>query len=178
MDRKFPNGKVLRLVVGDITKVSADAIVNAANSALAGGGGVDGAIHRAGGPSIMLELDRIRAVSGGCPTGSAVVTGAGRLPARFIFHAVGPVYRDGKHGEPDLLASCYRKCLELAEENEVKTLSFPSISTGAYGYPVRDAARIATAVIAKHLENEKSDVSEVTLVLFSKSDYEVYAGAT
>lgn len=164
--------------MGDITRVPADAIVNAANSALAGGGGVDGAIHRAGGPSIMQELDRIRAASGGCPTGSAVVTGAGRLPARFVFHAVGPVYRDGKHGEPDLLASCYRKCLELAEENEVKTLSFPSISTGAYGYPVRDAARIATAVIAKHLENEKSDVSEVTLVLFSKSDYEVYAGAT
>ena len=164
--------------MGDITRVPADAIVNAANSALAGGGGVDGAIHRAGGPSIMQELDRIRAASGGCPTGSAVVTGAGRLPARFVFHAVGPVYRDGKHGEPDLLASCYRKCLELAEENEVKTLSFPSISTGAYGYPVRDAARIATAVIAKHLENEKSDVSEVILVLFSKSDYEVYAGAT
>ncbi len=164
--------------MGDITRVPADAIVNAANSALAGGGGVDGAIHRAGGPSIMQELDRIRAASGGCPTGSAVVTGAGRLPARFVFHAVGPVYRDGKHGEPDLLASCYRKCLELAEENEVKTVSFPSISTGAYGYPVRDAARIATAVIAKHLENEKSDVSEVTLVLFSKSDYEVYAGAT
>jgi O-acetyl-ADP-ribose deacetylase (regulator of RNase III) len=178
MDRKFSNGKVLRLVMGDITRVPADAIVNAANSALAGGGGVDGAIHRAGGPSIMQELDRIRAASGGCPTGSAVVTGAGRLPARFVFHAVGPVYRDGKHGEPDLLASCYRKCLELAEENEVKTVSFPSISTGAYGYPVRDAARIATAVIAKHLENEKSDVSEVTLVLFSKSDYEVYAGAT
>ena len=178
MDRKFSNGKVLRLVMGDITKVPADAIVNAANSALAGGGGVEGAIHRAGGPSIMQELDRIRAASGGCPTGSAVVTGAGRLPARFVFHAVGPVYRDGKHGEPDLLASCYRKCLELAEENEVKTLSFPSISTGAYGYPVRDAARIATAVIAKHLENEKSEVSEVILVLFSRSDYEVYAGAT
>jgi O-acetyl-ADP-ribose deacetylase (regulator of RNase III) len=94
-----------------------------------------------------------------------------------VFHAVGPVYRDGKHGEPDLLASCYRKCLELAEENEVKTISFPSISTGAYGYPIRDAARIATAVIAKHLENDTSEVSEVILVLFSKSDYEVYAGA-
>jgi O-acetyl-ADP-ribose deacetylase (regulator of RNase III) len=177
MDRKFSNGKVLRLAVGDITKVSADAIVNAANSALAGGGGVDGAIHRAGGPSIMQELDRIRAQSGGCPTGSAVVTGAGRLPARFVFHAVGPVFRDGKHGEPDLLASCYRKCLELAEENDVKTISFPSISTGAYGYPIRDAARIATTVIAKHLENKESRVSEVILVLFSKSDYEVYAGA-
>src|SRR4026209_132206 len=177
MDRKFLNGTVLRLVMGDITKVPADAIVNAANSALAGGGGVDGAIHRAGGPSIMQELDRIRAQSGGCPTGSAVVTGAGRLPARFVFHAVGTVYRDGKHGEPDLLASCYRKCLELAEENEVKTISFPSISTGAYGYPIRDAARIATAVIAKHLESDTSEVSEVILVLFSKSDYEVYAGA-
>src|SRR5438128_4534628 len=104
---KFPPDKVLRLLVGDITKVEADAIVNAANSALAGGGGVDGAIHRAGGPSIMRELDAIRKEIGRCPTGSAVVTGAGNLPAKFVFHAVGPVYRDGKHGEPELLASCY-----------------------------------------------------------------------
>src|SRR5881409_721488 len=111
MEWKTPEGRTLRLVTGDITKFAADAIVNAANSALAGGGGVDGAIHRAGGPSIMRELDQIRAGIGRCPTGSAVVTSAGKLPARFVFHAVGPVYRDGRHGEPDLLASCYRKCL-------------------------------------------------------------------
>jgi O-acetyl-ADP-ribose deacetylase (regulator of RNase III) len=117
MERKFSQGKRLQLVVGDITRVAADAIVNAANSALAGGGGVDGAIHRAGGVSIMRELDRIRAATGGCPTGSAVVTGAGLLPARFVFHAVGPVYRDGKRGEPDSLASCYRTCLALAEQH-------------------------------------------------------------
>jgi len=124
MQRKFSQGKLLQLVVGDITRMAADAIVNAANSALAGGGGVDGAIHRAGGASIMRELDRIRAATGGCPTGSAVVTGAGLLPARFVFHAVGPVYRDGMHGEADSLASCYRTCLALAEQHGAATLSF------------------------------------------------------
>ncbi len=134
MERKFTNGRLLKLVVGDITRVTADAIVNAANSALAGGGGVDGAIHRAGGESIMQDLDRIRGTRGGCATGSAVVTGAGRLPARFVFHAVGPVYRGGKHGEAELLASCYRTCLALAEEHAVQTIAFPSISTGVYGY--------------------------------------------
>src|SRR5438093_7607288 len=103
MEREFPNSKILKLVVGDITRVAADAIVNAANAALAGGGGVDGAIHRAGGPSIMRELDAIRKEIGRCPTGSAVATGAGNLPARFVFHAVGPVYRDGTHNEPELL---------------------------------------------------------------------------
>src|SRR6476659_2753726 len=104
MERSFPGGQVLRLMVGDITRVPADVIVNAANSALAGGGGVDGAIHRAGGPAIMQELKTLRAKSGGCPTGSAVVTEAGKLPARWVFHAVGPVYRDGKRGEAELLA--------------------------------------------------------------------------
>ena len=110
-------------------------MANAANSALAGGGGVDGAIHRAGGPAIMRELDVIRAQSGGCPTGSAVATTAGNLPAKYVFHAVGPVWRDGRHGEPELLAGCYRKCLELAAERGVRTISFPAISTGIYGYP-------------------------------------------
>src|SRR5512138_3807907 len=116
MERILPNGRAVRAVVGDITKIPADAIVNAANAALAGGGGVDGAIHRAGGPSIMRELDRIRARIGRCQTGDAVATGAGNLPARYVFHAVGPVYRDGDHGEPRLLAACYLRCLEMAEE--------------------------------------------------------------
>ena len=175
MEHKLQNGKLLRMLVGDITKVPTDGIVNAANSALAGGGGVDGAIHRAGGPSIMQELDQIRANAGGCPTGSAVVTGAGRLPAQLVFHAVGPVYRDGKHQEPERLALCYRKCLELAEEHAVKIISFPSISTGAYRYPIRDAARIAVREALRHLEQPDAKVQEVVFVLFSESDYEVYS---
>src|SRR5947209_18791700 len=122
------NGDFMRIdaALGDITRVAVDAIVNAANSALAGGGGVDGAIHRAGGPQIMRELDAIRDEIGRCPTGSAVPTGAGRLPARYVFHAVGPVYRDGRRGESELLASCYRTCLELAEEREIETSSSPT----------------------------------------------------
>jgi O-acetyl-ADP-ribose deacetylase (regulator of RNase III) len=175
MERKFPSGKVLKLSVGDITRVRSDAIVNAANAALAGGGGVDGAIHRAGGPAIMRELDQIRAKSGGCPTGSAVVTRAGQLPARFVYHAVGPVYRDGKHGEPELLASCYRTCLALAGKHGVAALSFPSISTGAYGYPISEAAQIAIREVSYHLEQEQSALREVTFVLFSEADYRVYA---
>jgi O-acetyl-ADP-ribose deacetylase (regulator of RNase III) len=177
MEREFPNGKVLKLMVGDITKIAADAIVNAANSALAGGGGVDGAIHRAGGPSIMRELDVIRARDGGCPTGSAVATGAGLLAAQFVFHAVGPVYRDGRCGEPELLASCYRTCLALAEQHAIQTIAFPSISTGAYGYPIRDAAQIALAETTRHLRMETSAVSQVVFLLFSDADYKVYASA-
>ncbi len=175
MERRFPNGRLLKLVVGDITRVNADAIVNAANSALAGGGGVDGAIHRAGGESIIQDLDRIRGTRGGCATGSAVVTGAGRLPARFVFHAVGPVYRGGKHGEADLLASCYRTCLALAEEHSLQTIAFPSISTGVYGYPIGEAARIALKEITQHLQQEGTKLTEVKFVLFSEADYQVYA---
>ena len=175
MERKFPHDRSLKLVVGDITRVTADAIVNAANSALAGGGGVDGAIHRAGGESIMQDLDRIRGTTGGCATGNAVVTGAGRLPARFVFHAVGPVYRGGNHGEAELLASCYRTCLNLAEEHAVQTIAFPSISTGVYGYPVSEAARIALKEVTEHLEREAIRLIEVKFVLFSQSDYQVYA---
>ena len=175
MERKFPHDRLLKLVVGDITRVTADAIVNAANSALAGGGGVDGAIHRAGGPSIMQDLDRIRGKRGGCATGSAVLTGAGRLPARFVFHAVGPVYRGGKHGEAELLASCYRTCLTLAEEHALQSIAFPSISTGVYGYPVRQAAQIALREITQHLGQANAKLMEVTFVLFSEADYQVYA---
>ena len=163
---------MIRLVTGDITKVPADAIVNAANSALAGGGGVDGAIHRAGGPSIMRELDAIRAAGGGCPTGSAVVTGAGNLPARYVFHAVGPIYRDGRHGEPALLASCYRKCLDLAEQHSVETVSFPSISTGAYGYPMDEAAAVALREVNAH---PKKGIREVIFVLFDERARGIYA---
>jgi O-acetyl-ADP-ribose deacetylase len=170
MDIDFPNGRKLRLVVGDITKIPVDAIVNAANSGLRGGGGVDGAIHRAGGPAIIRELDRIRARQGGCATGGAVVTPAGALPARFVFHAVGPVYHDGKHGEPEQLASCYRTCLELAEQNGVETISFPAISTGVYGYPMEEALSIAFSAISGHLAGGGS-VREALLVLFDQSAY-------
>ncbi len=125
MEREFPGGRRLRLLTGDITCVAADVIVNAANSRLAGGGGVDGAIHRAGGPAIMRELDEIRARLGGCTTGSAAATSAGNLPARFVFHAVGPVYRGGRNKEAELLASCYRTCLEMAEERGAAEPEFP-----------------------------------------------------
>ena len=175
MEWKTADGKVLRLVTGDITRVPVDAIVNAANSALAGGGGVDGAIHRAGGPSIMRELDGIRATIGRCDTGSAVVTTAGHLPAKHVFHAVGPVYRDGKHREAELLASCYRTCLDLAAQHEARTVSFPSISTGIYGYPMAEAAAIAFREITGYLKHEHSTVREVIFVLFDDRAYKVHA---
>jgi O-acetyl-ADP-ribose deacetylase (regulator of RNase III) len=171
------NGQTLRLVQGDITKVTTDAMANAANSGLRGGGGVDGAIHRAGGPSIMAELDVIRARDQGCPTGSAVATGAGRLPAQYVFHAVGPVYRDGKSGEADLLASCYRTCLRMADERGLKRITFPSISTGVYGYPVDEAARVALAVVAEFLRSTKGSVEEATFVLFDRATFEAYSRA-
>lgn len=169
-----PSGRQILVQEGDITRVQADAIVNAANSALAGGGGVDGAIHRAGGPQIMSELDGIRRKIGRCPTGDAVVTGAGRLPARFVFHTVGPVYRDGKHGEAELLASCYRKCLALAEERKLQSISFPAISTGVYGYPLRQATEIAVREVWAHLAKADSAIQQVIFVPFGKEAYETY----
>jgi O-acetyl-ADP-ribose deacetylase (regulator of RNase III) len=177
MEWSSATGGRLTLLEGDITRVAVHAIVNAANSALAGGGGVDGAIHRAGGPAIMLELDAIRAREGGCPTGGAVATAAGTLPAKYVFHAVGPVYRDGRHGEPELLASCYRRCLQLAEERAVATISFPAISTGVYGYPIKEAAAIALREVTAHLNREGVHVRHAIFVLFGRSAYEAYAEA-
>jgi O-acetyl-ADP-ribose deacetylase len=174
MQIDFPYGKKLRLLIGDITRIPVDAMVNAANSALRGGGGVDGAIHRAGGPAIMRDLDAIRARSGGCPTGSAVVTGAGALPAKYVFHTVGPVYQDGRHGEPEQLASCYRTCLALAEQHGVGTISFPAISTGVYGYPVEEAATITLENIAAHLQQPDCALQTVLLVLFDQASYAVH----
>ncbi len=164
----------LQLLKGDITRIRVDAIVNAANSALAGGGGVDGAIHRLGGEEIMRELDVIREKDGGCPTGSAVVTGAGLLPARYVFHAVGPRYRDGRHGEGELLKSCYMTCLRLAAERDVKTMSFPSISTGIYGYPIQQAAEIAVGTVADWLREHTGPLHTVKLVQFSEGDHQIY----
>jgi O-acetyl-ADP-ribose deacetylase (regulator of RNase III) len=174
MDAKFSNGKTLRLVIGDITNMRVDAIVNAANSQLRGGGGVDGAIHRAGGPTLMRELDQIRKESGTCATGGAVVTTAGALPAQYVFHTVGPIYQDGKHNEPELLANCYRKCLELAEEHGVRSISFPAISTGAYGYPADEAARIAIGAIVEHLRRSDAGVREVLFVLWDQGSYDTH----
>ena len=170
-----PSGRKIVCLEGDITRVAADAIVNAANSALAGGGGVDGAIHRAGGAEIMRELDGIRRSTGGCATGSAVATAAGKLPARYVFHAVGPVYRDGRHGEPALLAACYRTALALADERCVETISFPAISTGVYGYPLEEAAAIAVREVKAHLERTDTAVRQAIFVLFGKKAYETYA---
>ena len=177
MEIDFPNGKKLRLLIGDITKIRVDAIANAANSGLRGGGGVDGAIHRAGGPTIMRELDEIRAKTGGCPTGSAVATSAGSLPAQYVFHAVGPVYHGGKHGEPEQLAGCYTTCLRLAEERGARTISFPAISTGVYGYPVEDAAKVALKTVGEHLTQPESGVRDVLFVLFDQGTYDVHARA-
>lgn len=166
---------LLSLVVGDITTQTVDAIVNAANSRLIGGGGVDGAIRRAGGPAIETECAAIRAERGGCPTGSAVITGAGRLPARYVIHAVGPIWQGGGQGEADLLASAYRNSLELAAERGARTVAFPSISTGVYGYPVAAAARVALRTVAGELVSRPFD--EVRFVLFSDADFAAYAEA-
>jgi len=157
------------LVQGDITTETTQAIVNAANSRLAGGGGVDGAIHAAGGPSIMAECRKI----GGCPTGEAVITTGGNLKAQYVIHTVGPIYRGGTHGEEKLLSSAYRKSLELASKKGIRSISFPSISTGAYAYPTRDAARVALKTVVDYLADHP-EVELVRFVLFGAVDLEVY----
>jgi len=162
----------IELVQGDITKQEVDAIVNAANTRLAGGGGVDGAIHRAGGPSLMQETRQ--RYPDGCPTGSAVVTGAGSLQARYVFHAVGPVWRGGQRGESDLLAAAYHRCLELAVENECESIAFPAISTGVYGYPVDQAAETSLAITRDFLI-EHTKPHSVRFVLFDQGMYAAYA---
>jgi O-acetyl-ADP-ribose deacetylase (regulator of RNase III) len=155
----------LSIVQGDITHQSTDAIVNAANSGLMGGGGVDGAIHRAGGPAILEECRRIREERGRLPMGQAVITTGGNLRARHVIHTVGPVWRGGSSGEPDLLGSAYRESLNLAVEHGLESVSFPSISTGAYGYPVEAAARVALQIVLDFLRDDDS-LGEVVFVLF------------
>jgi len=165
-------GRRITLLEGDITRVPVDAVVNAANSSLAGGGGVDGAIHHAAGPEVMQEL---RQYPLGCPTGNAVATGAGRLQAKYIFHAVGPIYEDGDQGEPAELAAAYQSCLTLADERDVETISFPAISTGVYGYPIKDAARIALREVKEHLAKPETKLREVIFVLYGKAAFDTYA---
>ncbi|MXY70159.1 MAG: O-acetyl-ADP-ribose deacetylase [Acidobacteriia bacterium] len=168
----------LSLVIGDITKIPADAIGNAANSRLAGGGGVDGAIHRAGGPAIMQELVQIRARIGQCLAGDAVATSAGKLPAQWVIHTVGPVYGDGRRGEPAALRSCYERCLELSDELGARTLTLPAISTGVYGYPMDLAAKVAVGAVASKLSGDETRVKRVTFVLFDDTAFRVFAAAT
>src|ERR671914_639433 len=160
----------IELVQGDITEQAVDAIVNAANSSLLGGGGVDGAIHRAGGPAILEECRRL----GGCETGEAKATTAGNLPARHVIHTVGPVWQGGGSGEDELLASCHRAALALASELGCRTVAFPAISTGVYGFPVERAARIALEVTADELER-RPEIERVTFVLFGREAFKAFA---
>jgi O-acetyl-ADP-ribose deacetylase (regulator of RNase III) len=165
----------IRFVRGDITEMAADAIVNAANSSLMGGGGVDGAIHRRGGPRILEECKRIRAEEwpNGLPTGKAVITSGGNLKAKHVIHTVGPVWRGGDDGEAELLRQAYTNSLRLAISKRLKTVAFPSISTGAYGYPIEEASCVAVKAVHVHLKKEDS-LDEVNFVLFSEQDLQVY----
>ena len=167
----------LALFLGDITTLAVDAIVNAANSSLMGGGGVDGAIHRAGGPAILEECRAIRARQGGCPTGRAVVTSGGALPARYVIHTVGPVWNGGRSGEEALLADAYRNSLKLALENDVKTIAFPNISTGVYRFPKRRAAEIALETVRAFL-SESALPEHVIFACFDKENYHIYEELT
>ncbi len=165
--------KKISLVCGDITREHVDAIVNAANSSLMGGGGVDGAIHAAGGPAILDECRVIRSERGGCPTGQAIITTAGRLPAKNVIHTVGPIWSGGGRGEPDLLSSSYRTSLELAARYGLRSVAFPSISTGAYRFPIERAARIALGTVIKEMKH--LDIDEVRFILYTQADLDVYA---
>ena len=160
----------LEIVEGDITQQDTEAIVNAANTRLVPGGGVDGAIHRAGGPAIEAEARQL----GGCPTGEARITTGGKLKARYVIHTVGPVYRGGLHREPELLASCYRESLKLASAKGLKTVAFPSISTGVYGYPLEDAAKVALTAVRDYLAHHP-EIERVRFVLFGRPAYETFA---
>lgn len=166
----------ITIVRGDITRQETDAIVNAANSGLRGGGGVDGAIHRAGGPTIAEQCKQIRERDGGCPTGSAVITDGGKLNAKHVIHAVGPVWHGGRSGEDEALAKAYTSCLQLACQYELKTIAFPSISTGAYGYPVERAAKIAIAAVGRFCETNDF-LEEIRFVLFDEPTFNKFKDA-
>jgi O-acetyl-ADP-ribose deacetylase (regulator of RNase III) len=164
------NETIIELVYGDITEETTDALVNAANERLAGGAGVDGAIHRAGGPAIMDECRKI----GGCPTGQAVITTGGKLKAKYVIHTVGPIYHDGIRGESRLLESAYRNSLELARKKSLRSISFPAISTGVYRYPVNDAAHIAINTCVDFAQ-DNTDIKLIRHVLFSKEFYDIFS---
>lgn len=172
MDTMINKTKLI-LTQGDITRQTTEAIVNAANSSLMGGGGVDGAIHRAGGPAILEACKEIVSKQGKLPAGKAVITTGGNLKAKYVVHTVGPVWQGGHRGEPDLLASAYRESLKLAVANNVQSISFPSISTGAYGYPVEQAAEVALQTVVDFLHQEMP-LNEVVFVLFDAGTHRVY----
>ena len=165
--------KRIELIKGDITKIKVDAIVNAANSSLLGGGGVVGAIHRAGGPAILEECRNIIAKQGSCKTGEAVITTAGNLPAKFVIHTVGPVWNGGRKDEASLLAACYQNSLNLAIKHNLTSIAFPNISTGVYGYPKKDAASIALNTVMVYLKQDTS-ISKVYFVCFDEENYQFY----
>ncbi|MDD4859235.1 MAG: O-acetyl-ADP-ribose deacetylase [Dehalococcoidales bacterium] len=167
----------LTLVQGDITRQQTDAIVNAANSSLMGGGGVDGAIHRAGGPAILEECNKIVAKQGQMPPGQAVITTGGNLKAKFVIHTVGPIWRGGTHNEAVLLADAYRSSLSLAAANHLASISFPSISTGAYGYPVDAAAAIALKTVNSFLRENITSIKQAVFVLFDAKTFATYLAA-
>lgn len=173
------NGTTVKLIRGNITEQDTDAIVNAANSSLMGGGGVDGAIHRAGGQEIREDCIKIRKDKWpeGLPPGESVITRGGKLRAKFVIHTVGPVWRGGNSNESETLRSCYVKSLNLADRHRIKSVSFPSISTGAYGYPVELAAEVALQAIKDYILLKSGNVTEIRLVLFSSSDLRLYSGA-
>lgn len=168
MDFQY-KGKAVKVLLDDITRVKVDAVVNAANEGLRGGGGVDGAIHRAGGPAIMQECRKI----GRCPTGQAVLTTGGNLPAKHVIHTVGPIWYGGKNGEADFLRLAYENSLSLAREQGLTSIAFPSISTGVYGFPIEEAAPIAIKTVLRHLDGPTS-IEEVQFVLFSQGDLDLY----
>lgn len=164
----------IKLIKDDITKLKVDAIVNAANNSLLGGGGVDGAIHKAGGRQILDECVEIRSRQGGCKTGEAVITSAGKLPAKYVIHTVGPVWKDGNNGEEELLASCYNNSLRLAVENKIKFIAFPNISTGVYKFPKEPAADIALREVSKFLSTDQT-IQEVIFVCFDDENFNIYS---
>jgi len=163
----------IQIIRGDITKQTVDAVVNAANESLLGGGGVDGAIHRAAGPRLLEECRTL----GGCRTGEAKITKGHELPAKFVIHTVGPVYGGEQSRESELLANCYRNSMQVAHDHQLKTLAFPSISTGVFGYPISEACRIALRTVKEILDSGSTTVEHVTFVTFSQSDYEEYRQA-
>ncbi|HWR60945.1 MAG TPA: O-acetyl-ADP-ribose deacetylase, partial [Clostridia bacterium] len=164
----------IELIKGDITALEVDAIVNAANSSLLGGGGVDGAIHKAGGRQILEECIAIRNQQGGCRTGEAVITGGGLLRARYVIHTVGPVWQGGSHDEDQLLSNCYTNSLRLAEENNIRTVAFPNISTGVYGFPRERASKIAVRTVADYLGSSEA-IDKVIFVCFDEENYRLYS---
>ena len=172
MERSMKNPYRIQIVQGDITKLDVDAIVNAANTTLLGGGGVDGAIHRAAGPELLAECRTL----GGCQPGQAKISRGYHLPARFVIHTVGPIWEGGKHDEARTLADCYRNSLQLAAENEIKTIAFPAISCGAYGYPIEEAAQIAFKATREFLAISE-ELQKVIFVVWSEDDYDAYREA-